>query len=158
MGSSYTEFRDKGFWSYDGLLEVWLRLLSLHFKGDVYTPGWQQDLRDHWLWCSGVGINGCIVAALDEFLTDEERIGIVIEASDRCAKNVKAFGKSIPAVTLNLLGLEGQFNGDIRVEWVELIAERFSALLRGELTTDAKTSPVLPFTRHGQTWDELEKQ
>jgi len=158
MGSSYTEFRDKGFWSCDGLLEVWLRLLSLHLKGDVYTPGWQHDLRDRWLCISGVGISGCIHAALDEFLTDEERIGIVLEASDHCAKKLRAFGKSIPAATLNLLGLEDLFTEDISVAWVELIADRFSTLLRGELTTDAKTSPVLPFTRHGQTWDELRKQ
>jgi hypothetical protein len=70
MGSSFTEFRGKGFWSRDALLKAWLRILSLHMEDEVYKPGWQHDLRDKWLLASAGYFNGCISPALDDFLTE----------------------------------------------------------------------------------------
>lgn len=157
MGSSFTEFRGNGFWSRDFLLEVWLRVLSLHLDDDVHLPGWQHDLRDKWLLASAGFFSGCIYPALDEFLTDSDRIAAILRASDRSIKSLRAFGDYVPAAFLNALGIKGIFTSDQPIEYYELIANRFNALLRGELTTDASTSPVLPATRHNQTWDEIEK-
>jgi hypothetical protein len=61
----------------------------------------------------------------------------------------------VPATFLNALGLNGPFAADLPIEWFDLISDRFSALLRGELSTDASTSPVLPATRKDQRWDEI---
>jgi hypothetical protein len=154
MGSSFTGFRGKGFWSRDGLLEVWLRTLSLHLSDEAHKPGWMHDLRDHWLLVSTGFFNGCISASLDEHLTDNNRNAIVLQAAERSIQHLREFGLFVPAAHLNGLGLQGPFTADLPIEWLELINDRFTALLRGELTTDASTSPTLPAKQIGQTWDE----
>ncbi len=154
MGSSFTRFRGKGFWSRDPLLEVWLRVLSLHLGDDVHKPGWQHDLRDQWLLVSTGYFSGCISPSLDEFLTDEERVAAIVQASERCISSLRAFGAYVPATFLNALGCANPFGADLPIEWFDLIAARFTALLRGQLATDASTSPVLPARRQGERWDE----
>jgi hypothetical protein len=156
MGSSFTEFRGKGFWSHDFLLEAWLRILSLHLGDEVYQPGWQHDLRDEWLLKSAGFFGGCISPSLDDFLTDAQRVEVVLGASKRCIEKLRAFGDYVPAAFLNSLGLIGPFvDKDLPIEWFSLIFDRFTTLLKGELSTDASTSPVLPATRHREKWDDL---
>ena len=155
MGSSFTEFQGKGFWSRDGLLEAWLRVLSLHMDDDVHKPGWQHDLRDKWLLASAGYFNGCISASLDDFLTEGDRVAVILKAAERSIQRLRTFGSYVPAAFLNAIGLS-PFTEDLPIEWFERIAERFTALLRGELATDASTSPVLPATQRGQRWNEIE--
>jgi hypothetical protein len=155
MGSSFTNFRGRGFWSRDALLEVWLRVLSLHMGDDVHKSGWQHDLRDQWLLASTGCFSGCVSASLDEFLTDSDRVAIILQTSERSIQSLRAFGAFVPATFLNALGLDGPFAADLPIEWFDLISDRFTALLRGELTTDASSSPVLPATRKDQRWDEV---
>jgi hypothetical protein len=158
MGSSFTQFRDKGFWSRDGLLEVWLRIMCLHMEGEAHSPGWQHNLRDTWLLASAGYFNGCVSASLDEFVTDDERVSVILRVSQRSIQSLRAFGAFVPAPFLNALSIDGtEFTADWPIEWFERIADRFTLLLRGELTTDASTSPTLPATRNGQGWDELEQ-
>ncbi len=157
MGSSFTEFRGKGFWSHDRLLEAWLRVLCLHLGKDADVPGWQHDLRDRWLLVSSGGMVGCIAPCLNQFITDEARVGIMLRCSLGAIQSLRAFGEYVPATFLNALGFSEKYTPDLPTQWFERIAERFSMLLRGELETDASTSPVLPATRHNQAWDELEQ-
>jgi hypothetical protein len=154
MSSSFTEFRGKGFWSTDTLLEVWLRVLSLQMEEDVAEPRWQHELRDTWLLYSNGRFMGCIAPCLDQYLTDADRIAKVLQASDHCIRALRDFGDYVPAEFLRTLGIQQLFTADLPIEWFELIACRFSALLRGELATDATTSPTLPATRHGERRDE----
>ncbi len=156
MGSSFTEFRGKGFWSHDRLLEAWLRVLSLQLGEDADEPGWQHDLRDKWLLVSAGGMVGCIAPCLDEFITDEERVSVILRTSLATIQSLRAFGEYVPAKFLNALGFSQKYTSDLPIQWFDRIAERFSMLLRGELETDASTSPVLPATWHNQPWDELE--
>jgi hypothetical protein len=157
MPSSFTKFQDKGFWSSDSLLQAWLRVVALHMGEDVYEAGWLHDLRDHWLLMSGVYFGGCIAPSLDKFLTAPERVSIILGASERAIRNLRAFGAYVPATFLNALGFADPFGLDLPIEWFNRIAACFTALLRGELATDASTSPTLPATRKGERWDELEQ-
>ena len=157
MGSSFTEFRGKGFWSRDWLLEAWLRILSLHLEDEVHQPGWQHDLRDEWLLKSAGFFIGCISASLDDFLIDDERIAVILRVSERSLQSLRAFGPYVPCAFLNALGITGSYyTSDLPIDWFERIAQCFTLLLRGELTTDASTSPVLPATQQNQRWDEIE--
>ncbi len=157
MGSSFTEFRGKGFWSHDRLLEAWLRVLSLQLGEDADVPGWQHDVRDKWLLVSSGGMVGCIPPCLDEFITDEERVSVILRTSLTTIQSLRAFGEYVPATFLNALGFSEKYTSDLPIQWFDRIAEKFSMLLRGELETDASNSPVLPATRRGQLWDELEQ-
>jgi hypothetical protein len=155
MGSSFTEFHGKGFWSWDPLLEAWLRVLSLHLGDDVHKPGWQHDLRDQWLLASTGYFSGWVSPSLDEFLTTEERVVAILQASERCISSLRSFGAFVPATFLNALVFANPSGADLPIEWFDLIAARFTALLRGELVTDASTSPVLPATRECERWDGI---
>jgi len=146
LGSSYTDFRGKGFWSRDSLLEVWLRFLSLNMD-KAHAPGWQHDLRDRWLVQSSGYFTGCVDASLDDFLVDQERIDVVLDTAERTIRSLRLCGPFIEVEYLNLLGMgNGWFVANLPIEHAELIADRFGALLRGELTTDRTTSPILPAT------------
>jgi hypothetical protein len=157
MGSSFTDFRGKGFWSRDSLLQAWLRVVALNMGEEVYKEGWQHDLRDHWLLMSGIGGGGCVWPSLDEFLTDEDQVAVILRASECAIQRLRAFGAFVPAAFLNALGFEYPFDADLPIEWFNRIADCLSALLRGTLATDASNSPTLPATRHGQPCDELEQ-
>ncbi len=122
---------------------------------EAHSPGWQHDLRDKWLLGSAGGFSGCISPGLDEFLTDSNRVQTILQVSERAVRSLRGFGTYVPAVFLNGLGISGPFAADLPVDWFELMHSRFAALLRGELATDASTSPVLPATRKDQKWDEI---
>ena len=123
---------------------------------EVYAPGWQHDLRNEWLLVSAGFFNGFVSASLDKFLTDDERVAAVLRASQRSIQSLRAFGAYVSAAFLNALGLSG-FTADLPIVWFERMADWFAKLLRGELMTDASTSPTLPATRDGQSWDEIEQ-
>jgi len=129
MGSSFTEFRGKGFWSRDGLLEAWLRVLSLHMDDDAHKPGWQHDLRDKWLLDSAGFCSGFISASLDDFLSDNDRIAAILRASERSIQSLRGFGAYVPAPFLSGLGLSGPIAADLPIERFELIRGCFTALL-----------------------------
>jgi len=125
-------------------------------ESEVHSSGWQHDLRDRWLLASAGYFNGCVSASLDEFLTNDDRVSVIIRVSGRSIQSLRAFGAFVPEAFLNALNIT-QFTADWPIEWFERIADTFILLLRGELTSDASTSPTLPATRKGQTWDELEQ-
>jgi len=150
MGSSYTEFRGKGFWSWDNLLQAWLCTMSLQMSGRVGSSDWQHKLRDTWLLTSHSCGSGCVSASLDEFLTDRERVEVVLEVVEGSIERLRTFGPFVAAPFVNLAG-GGLTTVDWPIEWFELIADTFARLLRGEITTDLSTgSPTLPWTRTGQ--------
>jgi hypothetical protein len=131
--------------------------MALNMDGEAHKTGWQHDLRDHWLLVSAGYFAGCISPSLDDFLTESERITIILRTAERSIQALRAFGAFVPAAFLNTLGITDSFTADWPIEWCDRIADRFTALLRGDLATDASTSPVLPAVRQGQRWDEIEQ-
>ena len=117
MGSSFTEFNGYGFWSRDYFLEGWLRELAAECRKQAPLPSWLRAACEHWeLQATGIFI-GWVHANLDEFLTDAERISLILSASER------VMSKFPPDDPLNRTGA------------------LFVRLLRRELTTDA-SSPL----------------
>ena len=156
MASSFTGFRDKGFWCHDTLLMLWLRVMCLHMHHSVHGADWERDLRDKWLFASS-GASCSPGARLDEFLTDADRVNYILGVSERSIQSVRAFGPYVPAAFLRTLLGGVKCEADWPVEWFERVANTFAMLLRGELTTDIRTSPTLPTTREKQRWDEIEQ-
>jgi hypothetical protein len=117
MGSSFTEFKDYGFWSRDHFLEGWLGELAAECRKHIPSQPWLAEACEHWeLQATGI-FNGWVHAKLDEFLTGEERVSLIISISERVKDRFP------PDHPLNQTG------------------ELFVRLLRGELTTDA-SSPL----------------
>lgn len=147
MGSSFTEFRGVGFWSRDQLLETWLELLAEVVPADA--PGWLREAEQHWRMQARAGFQGCVNADLDARLTSDDRIETVLalteQASAYAARLAAQTGK-LPADWLNTRGVGGEgtvWPRDLELESVRQVANALTALLRGNLQTTAKTSPVL---------------
>jgi hypothetical protein len=117
VGSSFTEFNGRGFWSRDHFLEGWLRELAAECRGHTPSRPWLEAACEHWeLQATGI-FNGWVHANLDELLTDAERVSLTTSISESVRD------KFPPDHPLNRTG------------------ELFVRLLKGELTTDA-SSPL----------------
>jgi hypothetical protein len=146
VGSSFTEYRGTGFWTRDGSIELWLYLLAdeVHRLNDA--PAWLRDAADDWRTQATVGMNGCVSAGLNEHAPTPERAAVVEELAARALVGLRARGDVVHAEWLNTLGLGGPgtiFGRDLPVEVFTRVGEALVKLLRGEITWDASTSPVL---------------
>jgi hypothetical protein len=73
-GVRWTAFRGLGFWSRDGLLQIWLALLV----DDLDDPpssstAWLQALCDDWRLLASIRFNGLIESQLDDHIDDEPK-------------------------------------------------------------------------------------
>jgi hypothetical protein len=79
LGTSWTEYRGRGFWCRDGLLEVWLATLvdaldaRASWGGAQGSNRWLKLLRDHWYDHATIGAGCDTSARLDDHLADEPR-------------------------------------------------------------------------------------
>lgn len=143
MGSSYTSFKDHGFWSRDGLLELWLKLLANNLPGGIGANEWLRPVREDWLLQSSGIFNGFVSAHLNELLDQDEKVKTIISVADRVIDTARAGGTTLSKQALEKLGI-GDCCDDLPTAFLEEIHEAFTKLLRGELDWDQATSPMLP--------------
>ena len=144
MGTSFVEFRNKGFWVRDSGLEVWLHFLATEIDRLPSLSPWHCQLRDHWYQQAQSGAVGCLWAGLDDFVTTSEQVGAVIQLCEAALQTLASYGDVIPQHYLNTIASEGsEWSRDVAVDIFARVGHAFIQLLRGELTTDAATSPVV---------------
>ena len=146
MGSSFTEYRKKGFWTRDGQIQVWLYLLIEEIDRLVDPPEWLLELRQKLLLQSTLGVNGAVSARLDR-RGDLARSDVetLIKLSNEALTHLRERG---PQLTLEVpfsFATDGPdtlcIDRDIRI--FTCVGEAFIELLQGRLNTDASTSPCL---------------
>jgi hypothetical protein len=92
-----------------------------------------------------VGFIGCVHPQLDDYLVSQDRIDLVVSFSERVLKLLGSHGENLSGEYLNSLGIGGggyQTTTNFEVEIFARVGRKFIELLRGELKTDASTSPV----------------
>lgn len=135
MGNSYVSFQNRRFRSRDSLLEVWFRLLALNLPSQQYnTDSWIHDLRDEWLFQASGLWNGVVSPQLDKYCTSQERIDVVICASDFLMEQLDKCGDTIGRNELGLLGV-GSFDDDFSVRRLREFHGQFRALLTDEVVS-----------------------
>ena len=72
MGTSYTGFRGRGFWSRDETLALWYLLLCEQVAASDDVPEWLRDAEDEWRTQACVGGGGVAYAHPDESWSDEQ--------------------------------------------------------------------------------------
>ena len=77
-GVRWTEFRGRGFWSRDGLLEVWLAVLVDELDRRVDGAPWMKSMRDAWLASANVSFNGLVSTELDAHIDSEAKREVAI--------------------------------------------------------------------------------
>jgi redox-regulated HSP33 family molecular chaperone len=108
------EYGEYGFWTRDTYLSSWLTALLAELRKTTKPQPWHKPLMEHWSVQVEVD-GGCMSAALDEFLTDSERLDSLISTSELALRNCELSAKRT--------------------------GELFVALLRGTLKTTA-SSPI----------------
>lgn len=146
MGSSFTEYRGTGFWSRDISIEMWLYLLAEEARRLDDSPEWLRAAAHNWHIQATVGMGGCVSAGLDEHASTPERVALVVQLAEGALARLRARGDVLSSAWLNSLGVGGPgvtFTRDWPTELFTRVGETFIRLLRGEVTWDAATSPVL---------------
>ncbi|MGI5162373.1 hypothetical protein [Microbispora sp. CA-102843] len=150
MGRSFIEYKDRGFWTVDAYVRLYLRLLCLEIDALPERPGWLAEAREDWhLRATEDWFNGFIGLALDEYVGDDTvRAGELLELLDRARLHALSFGRYVPVNLLLLCGLaeDGGYSTEeslVHTETVAACGDAISRLLKGEITWDAATSPTL---------------
>lgn len=146
MGTSFIEYREHGFWSRDAAIELWLYLLAQEARELNERPNWLSDALDDWQIQATAGGVGCLSAGLDQHASTPERSAVVLSLAEQALARLRSRGETLPARWLNSLGLGGPgscFTEDVPVVVFIRVGEAFIQLLRGEISWDANSSPVV---------------
>jgi hypothetical protein len=145
MGTSFTDFRGRGFWTTDAKLELWLFTLCSEIDDLSEPPHWIKAARELWHLQATVGFGACVNADLDELVGDDEaRVTLLRELARQASQRLHS-KPMIPRDLLNSYGLGGpgrHWATDLDPTVMDPVAEAFDELLAGTLTTDASTSPI----------------
>jgi hypothetical protein len=146
MGSSFTSFHDRGFWTRDASLELWLYLLATEVRRLDAAPEWLREAADDWTTQATVGMTGCVSAGLDDYASTPDRVAALLSLSNSALASLRARGAVLSMAWLNSLGLGGpdsHFTADVSVETFLPTGEAFIQLLRGEITWTATSAPLI---------------
>jgi hypothetical protein len=146
MGTSFVEYRGRGFWTRDAKIEVWLCLLAHSARESTESSDWLRGAAEHWHLQGTVGFMGCVSPDLDVHAATPERARSIIELATQTIAALRARGEIATASWLNSLGAGGsgsEFGQDVPIETFTRVGEAFIALLRGEIEWDASTSPTI---------------
>ena len=116
MGTSFVEYKGRGFWSWDGYLEHSLFLLA-EAIGQSPQEAWLNEARDNWREQASGAFSAWIHPNLDEYLNSEARRNVILRLID-----------------------DLRSRSDVPLEAAETLAF-LSRLILGEITTDA-ASPL----------------
>jgi hypothetical protein len=152
MGTSFTEFNGKGFWTRDIFLEVWLGALVQEIDHLSSPSEWLTLIRPYWHLQATAGFLGCVSPDLDRLVTTYEEKHLLIALSEQAITTLAAYGNVIPCDILNAMTLdetisphEEYFAVDVPPKPFLRVGSTFIQLLKGELTTtseDGKASYV----------------
>ena len=163
MGTSFVTITDSntgdeaGFWMRDEMLELWLRLLSLHLPEpndageNVDTP----EIRNKCLLASRGYFTGCVPHEMEFACSTSGRKGVVRTAINSLMEKLKQSNSMLDADTLNLLGNEGCHYSDIERERLMDVGFAFLDLLEGRINQTAHSTDIMPgskpYTRSNAT-------
>lgn len=144
MGTSYIDYRDRGFWSRDESARLWLHLLAAEIDADADRPGWLAEAGGEWR--RQASAPGSARPALDKYLGgDPGRVAIVVELSERVRDRLHRWTPAIPKEIVNGWGTGGgatPYCRNVDTVWLLRFSDVFVRLLRGELTPDPDPNTV----------------
>jgi hypothetical protein len=147
MGSTFVEFRGRGFEANDAQIEIWLLLLVDEIDSLVDRPAWLDEAREDWhlqaTACFGFGV----MPGLDSVVTSAERRDVVLALSSKAMTRLKSYGVLIEKDALNRLGRcddKHYFTGDVQTELFVKMGDYFTRLVREELGPDETDARIFP--------------
>lgn len=153
MGTSFVTITDRqtgdelGFWMRDAVLELWLRLLSLHLPepNDAGDNVATTEIRNRWLLASRGYFNGCVPHDMEFACSSAEGVSVVRVAIDSLMKSLNQSNMPMDCETLNLLGIEGSmFTSSIDRQVLRDVGNAFLDLLDGKIYDNAASANLMP--------------
>jgi hypothetical protein len=144
MGSTFVSVGQHGFWLRDSMLELWLRFAALHIEDPVESGALATKIRDQWLLASRGYFTGCVPIALGDDIATDEGKQLVSNAIKSLHISLSSAPAKISGDTLNLLGIEGRFQGDIETWRLIEVSKAFLDLIDGKITTTANDVSPMP--------------
>ena len=137
---------DQGFWMYDGMLELWLRLLALHLPESTNSGEYRAtvEIRNQWLLASRGYCGGWVPHGMEDACATQEGRTVIRIAIDSLLTALRQTAKPLDADTMNLLGIEGQFTAPIERKWLEEIGYAFLDLIDGKISGTAASTEIMP--------------
>jgi len=149
MGTSFVNTGDNGFWINDSLLELWLRLLSLHIE----EPGDQDpadekllktEIRNNWLLQSRGYFTGSVSVELDNYIKSSTGIKIVKDAISSLMEALSQSPDKLSKGVINLLGIDGSYQHDIETWRLVEVGRAFIDLIDGKIHSKSNNSDFMP--------------
>jgi hypothetical protein len=142
MATSFVEYRSKGFWCDDAVLEAWLSFAVLELRSRIREDAWGQALSSEWAFYAQAGMMGAIDLRLDHFLSSDEKETRLLALIDAVERRLTQLGERLPLELLNPLMPPGTWWREAPpTEWFTVVGSRMRGLIQGTLLTDA-SSPL----------------
>jgi len=141
-----TTGEEPGFWMRDAMLELWLRLLSLHLPvpTDDGENAATTEIRNRWLFASRGYFNGCVPHDMEFACSTPQGRAVVRKAIDSLLTALKSQDAPLDAATINLLGIDGGEYCSMARAPLKDIADAFIDLLDGKVKCTARSTAVMP--------------
>jgi hypothetical protein len=141
-----TSGNEPGFWMWDNLLELWLRLLALHLPEPTNSGENEAtlEIRNQWLLASRGYFGGCVPHGMEDACATQTGRDVVRNAVDSLLAAMDRVPTPLDSDTLNLLGVEGIQFAPIERKWLAEIGHAFLDLLDGQITCTAVSTDVMP--------------
>jgi hypothetical protein len=153
MGTTYVTLsressgKEPGFWMRDGMLDLWLRLLSLHLPEPTDRGEHQATLkiRNQWLLASRGYFTGCVPHGMEDACSTQAGRAVVRTAIDSLLAALQQAKTPLDFDSLNLLGIEGgHFTAPIDRKWLREIGYAFLDLLDGKISGVPSSTEIMP--------------
>lgn len=152
MGTSFVTITDgntgdePGFWMRDSMLELWLRLLSLHLpepndQGDHTAT---KEIRNRWLLASRGYFNGHVPHNMEFACSTPENREVVESSIKSLMSALEKSDSKLNADVLNLLGNDGCTFNDIDRDRLLDIGHAFIDLMNGRIDSTAHSTETMP--------------
>lgn len=150
MGSTFVSLADTasegeiGFWMRDSILELWLRLLSLHIPEPTSNHDTHYRIRNQWLLASRGCSGGHVPHDLSNAVSTPEGRQIVMDA---IVSLMDALAEAPPVLngpTLDLLGIDGTFQDGLETRRLTEVGSAFKDLLAGRITCTVESTDFMP--------------
>lgn len=145
MGSTFVEFRNRGFEASDATIEIWLLLLVDEIDKVTNPSDWLKGVREEWHLQATAGFGFGVMPDLDNVVTSTERRDVILGLSSKAMERLRGYGPIVHKDELNAIRNGGEvcfFTKDLPTEAFEKVGDYFVKLLREELKPDESDTRI----------------
>lgn len=151
MGTSFIEFKGKGYWIHDFYISLMARFLIQSYKNKPNKSQWQGKMKDHLMPLAMGGFGGAASLYLDENLDVSYKVNEYIEWIVLSKSELEKKGEYISKEEINSFDYyEGSYfpiSEDIETKIILELFDELINIIEGKSGGDPISKSVLPFNK-----------